>query len=77
MHSWTFFQERNQYLVGMRKCLLLGNMSLTVLEKVVLLSGKCSFGSIWSINRNKEGRKEGRKERREGHGGCVINKAIP
>lgn len=35
-------------------------MSLTASDKVALLSRKCSFRSICSINRNKEGRKEER-----------------
>ena len=59
-----FLSREDQYFASRRKGPLLGNTSLTVSEKVALLNRKCSFGSICSINRNKEGRKEGRKERR-------------
>lgn len=59
-----FILREDQYFVSRRKGLLLGNMSLIVSDKVALLSRKCFFGSICSINRNKGGRKEGRKERR-------------
>lgn len=45
------------------KDLFVDSMSLTVSEMLVLLSRKCSFGSICSINRNKEGRNEGSEKR--------------
>lgn len=41
-----FLSREDQYFDIRRKSLLLGNMSLTVSEKVVLLNRKCSFGSI-------------------------------
>lgn len=58
----VFLSREDGYFVRRKEGLLLVNVSLTASEKVALLSRKYSFGSICSINRNKEGRKEGKRE---------------
>lgn len=71
----VFLSREDRYFVSRKKGLLLVNVSLTASGKVALLSRKYSFGSICSINRNKEGRKEGKRE--ESDMVCVSSTKLP